>query len=205
MSSRPLPSPILPPTLASGTPRATRRGWLALALLALLAGVLRATDLEAREMSHLEIFTPGIDLPESSLGPPPRTTLAKTLTGTLWEPHPPVWYLFMLGWTRTFGQELAALRLPAVLAGALGVLLLGWLVRVESGWPSGLLAAALLALHGQHLFWSQASRPYVLVGTLAVGATLCLQLATRGARCSPSRSARAGAAARPAGLASSPR
>lgn len=151
-----------------------------LALLVLGGGLLRLSRLEGRELGHIEVFTPGIDLPEFSVGPPPRRTVAATLSGSLWEPHPPGWYLSMLAWTSAFGQDLETLRLPSVLAGTLTIGLLAWLALLEGGWICSVLVAGLLALHGHHLFWSQLSRPYALVCGVAVASSLCLLLLTRG-------------------------
>jgi 4-amino-4-deoxy-L-arabinose transferase-like glycosyltransferase len=92
--------------------------------------------------------------------------------------HPPGFYIVMWFVTKLFGSSLWAIRLPSVLFGAGSILLLYWLGESISRRRAGLIAAALLAFHGYHVFWSNVARMYSLACFLALLATvLTLRLA----------------------------
>ena len=138
------------------------RAGLLVALLTILALVLRLHDLGLRGLAHPEIYIPGIDLPPLISEPPPRHTLAETLAFHIHEEaHPVGWYLAMFGWASVFGTTEWWLRFPAVLFGAASVPLIYRLASEAYGRVAGLCAAALLTAHGLHIFWSQSARMYV--------------------------------------------
>lgn len=64
----------------------------------------------------------------------------------------------------------ASMRLPFALLGAASVPLLALVGRPLVGARASLLAAALLAVHPWHLYWSQNARAYALVVLLTIGA-----------------------------------
>jgi hypothetical protein len=70
---------------------------------------------------------------------------------------------------------LFAIRLPSALAGAATIALLYWMARPKDGEAVALSAAALLALHGHHLFWSQQARMWVFLAFLGVLSVVLLQ------------------------------
>ncbi|WP_413864219.1 glycosyltransferase family 39 protein [Albidovulum sp.] len=152
------------------------RLWTGIAVAAvLLALVLRLYGLDLRSISHPEVYVPGIPLPLEHSVPPPRLTWADTL----WmhyhdEPHPMGWYLAMFAWTKVTGISEWALRLPGAVIGAASVWLVFLLGRRVFGSAAGALAAVLLALHGFHVFWSQAARMYVPGAFLGLLSTLLL-------------------------------
>lgn len=76
----------------------------------------------------------------------------------------------------------AALRLPSLVFGVLGILLVARLARRMFGPGPGLWAALLLAVQPFHLFYSQMAVGYAVAGTLSLGSMLAfLRLAdTRG-------------------------
>ena len=153
------------------------RGWsIAVLLLLLLAGfAVRFDDLSARQMSHMEIFTPGLSYEPSALSVPhPRTTLRQTLLGSLAEPHPPAWYLAMYPWVRIAGASLLSIRFPSVVLGTLmiaGVYVIG---ALQGRRVAALVAAAMVAFNGTLVMWSQISRPYIGATLLGVVATYLL-------------------------------
>ena len=166
-----------------------RTRWSRLGLpLALVAVVglglgLRLDGLGERMLSHPENFAPGLPMPEWVRFPPPRHDLVAVLKGTLIDGHPPTYFVALLAWTKAFGASLVSLRLPSALLGALSILLVYRLALRAGGRWTALLAAALLALNGHHVFWSQMARMYVPVAFLGLLSTLFLvRLGERGGR-----------------------
>lgn len=152
--------------------------WLVMLALAavVLAGLfVRLHDLDAKTMRQDETYVPGLSLPPGVSDPAPRMTVLATLTGTMWDVHPPTWYVGMLAWTRVVGTSLFMLRLPAALFGALAILLTFFLARSSAGDDAAaLLAAALVAFNGHQLLWSQIARQYTYVLCVGLTATLAL-------------------------------
>ncbi|MFE7870980.1 glycosyltransferase family 39 protein [Micromonospora humida] len=106
------------------------------------------------------------------------------------------YYLVVHGWTGVFGDSVAALRLPSVLAMAGAAGLTAVLGRRLFGAPAGLLAGLLFAVLPGTSRYAQEARPYALVTLLAVLATVLLV----GALDRPGRLRWAGYAAAVAGL-----
>ncbi len=158
--------------------------FLVLALLILAAAFVRYRDLDTRGVGHIEMYTPNIPLPAGISDPPARMTIVSTLTGSLWEPHPPAWYLANYPWTKAFGVSPAAMRLPSVVAGVVAVLLLWWFAIRERSRAVALVAATLLAANGLHIMWSQLSRPVIVVAAFGIASSVALLRLTAG----PSRS-----------------
>ena len=152
----------------------------ALICLTAFAFLLRLYGIDARSLSHPEVYVPGIELIPGHSVPEPRLTLPDML----WmhyhdEPHPIGWYLAIFGWVKLFGTGELALRLPSAILGAASVPVIFLLGRRVWGPAVGLAAAILLALHGFHLLWSQEARMYVAGGFLSILATwLLIRLAT---------------------------
>ena len=141
-----------------------RTGRTAIALTAVLAFalVLRLIDLGGESLWNDEAFT------WWWIQQPP---------GDLWGPNaaqetsPPLYYMFAWAGCRLFGDGEAALRLPSVLFGTLGVGAVFILGRAVGGTRAGLLAALLTATAAPHIYYSQEARTYALLsllGTLAV-------------------------------------
>ena len=143
---------------------------------------LRLSGLEARSITHPEMYVPNIPLPEGLSEPAQRTTAAKILTGTFSsDTHPPGYYLLMLPWTRAAGTSLQAIRLPSALLGTACVPLV-FAVGALAGAPlSGAVAAGLLAFNGYHIFWSQVGRMFALACFLGLLANLLLLWIARSA------------------------
>jgi len=143
---------------------------------------LRLHELRKSTIGHIEIYVPGIDLPYALSDPRPRHSIVSILSGAVAaEPHPPGYYLIMLGWTKLFGTGVAPLRLPSVLCGIGSILLIYVLGVREMGRSTALLAAMLLALNGHHLFWSQIAKMYALAVFLGLLSTLLLLSTTAAA------------------------
>ena len=143
----------------SGTPRGAAP-WVA-ALLAAIAISMAFEGIERRGMSHVEVYVPNIELPADISEPPQRTDLGE-LVWWHWhlEPHPQGYYMSMWAWTKAFGTSLVALRTPSVLLGGLAVGLIFLVGARLYGVRAGLIAAALLAFNGHHVYWMQQARMY---------------------------------------------
>lgn len=148
-----------------------------LGIVMLFGAYLRLYDLDKQTIGHIEVYTPGIRLPAGLADPSPRLNLSDTLIGLLvfQEPHPPGYYVLMLGWTKLFGDSVIALRLPSALFGIASILLI-YVVSHYEGDNSltSLLAAGMLAFNGLHIFWSQISKMYALGCLLGLLSTVLL-------------------------------
>src|SRR5262245_60581491 len=82
----------------------------------------------------------------------------------------------MLGWTKWFGSSILPLRLPSLLFGVASVLLIYFLARHTEDTLTALLAAAMLAFNGLHLYWSQTARMYSMACFLGLLSTVLLVL-----------------------------
>jgi hypothetical protein len=152
-------------------------------LSVLLGGWLRLSGLDTKSMTHLEIYVPGIRMPEGLSDPPERLTFRHVLTYTFSsESHPPGFDLFMLPWTRTMGTSLRALRLPSALLGTASIALVYGMGALIGAPVSGAVAAALLAFSGYQVFWSKYARMFALSCFLGLAASVLLLLIVRGSR-----------------------
>lgn len=149
--------------------------WAVLLLVVALGFLLRIEGTELRGMTHVEVYIPGIQLPENISEPPPRIGLMETLAWQ-WhgDPHPPGYFYSMWPWTKLFGTEIGTLRLPSVLLGTASVILVFLLAARLFGTWTGLASAALLALNGHQIYWSQMARPYILATFLGLLSTYLL-------------------------------
>ncbi len=87
------------------------------------------------------------------------------------ETNPPLYYSLLHVWMRLFGESEAAVRGLSVLFGTAAIPLMYLLGREAGGRAAGLAGAALLALSGIHVQYSQEARAYAMAVT-AVLATL---------------------------------
>jgi hypothetical protein len=166
-----------------GDPRLPAVAVLVLVAIVGVGLLLRLHGLDRQTLTHAEVYVPRLVMPDYVSAPPPRTTLAETLLGTLHhDNHPPGYYAAMWAWTGLTGTGLFAMRLPSALAGATAIALLFCAVRRRDGNATALTAAALLALHGHHLFWSQQARMWVFLACCAVGSLVLLQALERRGR-----------------------
>jgi len=148
----------------------------ALSLIVVLGAWLRLYDLAEKSVTHVEMYVPGIRMPQGISVPGERMTLPKVLTGTFSsDTHPPGYYVLMWMWTKCFGTGIWALRLPAALLGIASIPLVFWLGTLTEQRTAGWVAAALLALSPYQVFWSQVARMFTLACFLGLLAT-CLLL-----------------------------
>lgn len=159
--------------------RAAHSRWITcvgLALIVIVGAWLRLSNLDEKSVTHVEMYVPGIQMPQGISVPGQRMTLPSVLTGTFSsDTHPPGYYLLMWAWTKCFGTNVWALRIPAVLLGVCCIPLIFWLGTLTGQRTAGWIAAALLAVHGHHVFWSQVARMFTLTCFLGLLAT-CLLL-----------------------------
>ena len=121
---------------------AVASGLLLVTGIAVVAFAIRAVDIEHRGMTHVEVYVPGIELPDDISTPQPRIGIGETLKWHYFrEPHPPAYYIMGWAWTRVAGTELWVLRLPSVLLGAASIFLVYALGVRTGGRAVGLLAA----------------------------------------------------------------
>ena len=152
-------------------------------LSVVLGGWLRLSGLDTKSITHLEMYVPGIRMPEGLSQPRERLTFSRVLTGTFSsESHPPGYYLLILPWTRTMGTSLRALRLPSALLGTASIPLVYELGALIGAPVSGAVAAALLAFSGYQVFWSKYARMFALSCFLGLAASVLLLLMARGSR-----------------------
>ena len=159
--------------------------WVEAFLLTVIVAValaLRMWGLEHESFSHPENFVPGIDVPSWVRRPPNRTTLEGLLRGTLVDGHPPAYFIILLGWVKVVGTSLLAFRLPSALLGAASVWLVYILGRRERSAALGYLTAAMLALHGFHIYWSQLARMYTPLAFVGLLTSLWLYRAVEDGR-----------------------
>jgi 4-amino-4-deoxy-L-arabinose transferase-like glycosyltransferase len=150
-------------------------------LILLVALLLRLEGIDLRGMSHVEVYIPGISLPPLISEPPPRYDFF-TMLSWHWhdEPHPQAYYVLMFFWVKLFGTSLEALRIPSVLFGAGAVWLIYVLGSMAYDRRIGLISAALLALNGHHIYWSQNARMYAMACFLALASAVLLLSLLRG-------------------------
>jgi len=97
-----------------------------------------------------------------------RSTLEILTELPLEDPHPPLYYLLLRGWTAVFGASKVATRSLSVVFGVAAVGLLFALGRRLYDRETATIGAAMLALSGMHLYFSQDTRMYSLYTALAV-------------------------------------
>lgn len=154
----------------------------ALGIIIIFGALLRVHNVDHRSLDHPEVYAPGIDLPWNLSNPNPRFSLWQTLAGTIaGEPHPPGYYIVMLGWTKWFGSSIFSLRLPSVLFGIASILLIYVLAAHTENTLTGLVAATMLAANGLHLYWSQTARMYSMACFLGLLSTVLLVLLVKAA------------------------
>jgi len=153
------------------------RGITLLLVAALVAGVLaRFHGLGRLTLTHPEFYSaPRIELPVWVEDPVQRDTAGEVLREALVrDAHPPGFHLLLLAWTGISGTDVAMLRLPSAICGALLLLALFVYARRTAGTAVALLATWLIALNGHHVFWSQQARPWTLLALLVVVSTWLL-------------------------------
>lgn len=96
----------------------------------------------------------------------PWPDVLRTITRT--ENTPPAHYLFIKAWCELFGVSEFSVRLPSALAGIASVWLIYRLCAHLVGKNEALLAAALMAVSGYHVWYSQEARAYVFMVMLAL-------------------------------------
>jgi len=80
--------------------------------------------------------------------------------------HPPLYYLILKIWSYVFGTSEIALRMPSVIFGILTIYLVYLIGKELFNKKVGLIAGALLATSGLHVYYSQEARMYSLVALL---------------------------------------
>ena len=146
-------------------------GWWPLIALTALATVLRFATLDLQSLWYDEAFTP-VHVLHAGLG---ETLRAVSHT----ENTPPLWYVLIWGWSRSWGNGEVALRSLSALAGVATVPVAWGIGRELAGRRAALVAAALLAVNPLFVWYSQEARAYSLFTLLAALALLCFLRALR--------------------------
>lgn len=79
------------------------------------------------------------------------------------ETNPPLYYSILRGWRAVAGSSDLAIRALSVLASLLSIVLVFAVARRVYGTAAGLVAAALVALSGQNLYFAEQARGYIFV------------------------------------------
>lgn len=130
-----------------------RRSNLWLALILVLGAALRLREARLTPLWFDEIFT--LWMTRSPFG-----TMLERLSDDI---HPPLMSALLWMWRGVGGEHVLWLKTLPILIGLLTVLALYFAVRDWFGGRSALMAAALLALHGMHVYFSQELRSYSLL------------------------------------------
>jgi hypothetical protein len=152
---------------------ASRRlpAWWPLALLVVLAAVLRFATLGAQSLWFDEAFTP-VHVFSTSL----FTTLSHVAHT---ENTPPLWYILDWAVIRVAGDGAVALRFASALVGVAMVPVM-WAIGAElAGRRAAILAAALTATNPLLVWYSQEARAYALFAFFVALAMLCFLRAER--------------------------
>ena len=159
-----------------------------LLLILALAAVLRVSAMHGRPLFGDEVRI-AVALEQS------YEHLRTTFGGAITQPA----FLLAAKFSReTLGEWLgleAALRLPALIPGVAGILVIARLGRRVCGPRVGLWAAFALAVAPFHVFYSQMATAYALVATATMLSTDALLSLTRSLRAGPGRAARTALAA----------
>ncbi len=92
----------------------------------------------------------------------------------------PLHYVALHGWMRAAGASEFALRFLSVLGATLAVALIYRLGRELGGRPTGLIAAALLAINPLRIYYAQEARTYAWLTALVLASALLLWRSQRG-------------------------
>jgi mannosyltransferase len=150
------------------------RAWWPLAVLILLAAVLRLATLDLQSLWYDEAYTP-VHVLHASL-PATWTSFVHS------ENSPPLWYLLEWLITRALGTGAVALRLLSALAG-IATIPVAWAIGSElQGGPTrraAIITAAFVATSPLLVWYSQEARAYGLFVLTASLALLCFVRALR--------------------------
>lgn len=127
--------------------------WVALGAIVLAGLALRIFEAGRAPMWFDEIYTTWAA----------RGGFAKVLAIMARDVHPPLHTLLVSAWVSLGGESTAWLRTLSVLFGLATIVAVFLLARAAFGRRAGLVAAALLAFHPVHTYFSQESRVYALL------------------------------------------
>ena len=133
--------------------RARPVDWVALGAIVLAGLALRVYEAGRAPMWFDEIYTTWAA----------RGGFARVLALMASDVHPPLHTLLVSAWVSLGGEATAWLRTLSVVFGLATIVAVFLLTRAAFGRQAGLVAAALLALHPVHTYFSQESRVYALL------------------------------------------
>ncbi|MEW5988514.1 MAG: glycosyltransferase family 39 protein [Chloroflexota bacterium] len=143
-----------------------------------LAALLRVVNLGGRPLWYDEAFA--VLYAEKPL----VTMLYGTVSqvgGAAADVHPLFYYTLLHSWMELWGQSPAAVRSLSVLLGIATVWVVYHLAGYLYGRRVGLVAAVVLSISPFHIYYSQETRMYALLGLAAVTTTYCFVRAWSGA------------------------
>jgi len=169
------PNNNIEPTKRKGKILANRISPLLLALIVVLAIVLRLYRIDAQSIWYDEGWS--IHVAREPLG----SALAQLASPG--HTHPPAYYLLLMIWVWAFGSSVAVARGLSALLGTLTVWAVYRLGLRLFDRATGLTAALLLAIAPVHITYSQETRMYALLGLIyAILLTLSYDYAEQGRR-----------------------
>ncbi len=140
------------PSPASAPERARPLEWGALALILAAGAALRAFESGRAPMWFDEIYTTWAA----------RGGFAQVVARLAQDVHPPLHTLLVAAWVALGGESTPWLRTLSIVFGLATIAFVYALGRATFGRGAALAAAALLALHPVHIYFSQESRVYAL-------------------------------------------
>jgi 4-amino-4-deoxy-L-arabinose transferase-like glycosyltransferase len=101
-----------------------------------------------------------------------RLPFAQMIQATVYDVHPPTWYLVDRAFTSVLGTSEIALRIPSFILGMLSIYLAWRLAEDLLGDQTALVVAMLMAISPFAVYYSNEARMYALLMASALGATV---------------------------------
>jgi hypothetical protein len=144
-------------TLAATPPRVIRAEAFAAGAILCIAAVLRLHDLAGQSLWWDEVMSYR----------QARLPIPDLLAVTAEDNYPPLHNLILHAAIALLGSSETALRLPSALLGLADIAAVLWVGTLLGGRRAGVIAAALLAVSGFHLWYSGEARMYALLSCAA--------------------------------------
>ncbi len=147
-----------------------KRRWLPIALILLLALVIRLINLGGRALWYDEAFA--VLFASKGLSAMLYGTLTPVAGGAA-DIHPLLYYGTLDVWMRIFGESAFAVRFLSVVYGVATVAMVYLLAKSLFDAKTGLMAGVITAIAPFHVQYSQETRMYALLGLLLMAASWC--------------------------------
>jgi mannosyltransferase len=132
--------------------------FLLLASIVCLAGLVRWYHIGAQSLWYDELVSASLS----------RLDLPNLLLSLKADFHPPLYFILLHGWVKIYGNSEIGLRSMSFVFGCLTIPMLYFVTKELFNPLTGLLSALLLSLSSFHIYFSQETRSYSLIGLLAL-------------------------------------